>query len=53
MNIVIEMSREEASQIVINHLKTMFPGKTITGEVSGYGLPKFEVTENQPEEKGE
>ena len=50
MEIKIELTSEEITKIVIEHLQTMFPGKYITGEMNRYSNSNFNVVDKKPEE---
>ena len=48
MKIEIELTPEEITKIVIEHLQPMFPGKYIMGEI--YNNSTFIVIDKKPEE---
>ena len=48
MEIKIELTSEEITKIVIDHLQPMFPGKYIMGEI--YNNSTFIVIDKKPEE---
>ena len=50
MKIEIELTPEEITEIVIEHLQPMFPGKYITGEMNRYSNSNFNVVDKKPEE---
>ena len=50
MEIKIELTPEEITKIVIEHLQPMFPGKYITGEMNCYSESHFSVMDKKPEE---
>ena len=50
MKIEIELTPEEITEIVIEHLQPMFPGKYITGEMNCYSESHFSVMDKKPEE---
>ena len=50
MKIEIELTSEEITKIIIEHLQPMFPGKDITGEMSRYSDSHFSVMDKKPEE---
>jgi len=48
MKIEIELTSEEITNIVIEHLQPIFPGKDIMGEI--YNNSTFIVIDKKPEE---
>ena len=50
MEIKIELTSEEITKIIIDHLQPMFPGKYITGEMNCYSESHFSVIDKNPEE---
>ena len=50
MKIEIELTPEEITEIVLEHLQPMFPGKYITGEMNRYIDSHFSVIDKKPEE---
>ena len=50
MEIKIELTPEEITKIVIDHLQPMFPGKYITGEMNCYSESHFSAMDKNPEE---
>ena len=50
MKIEINLTPEEITKIIIDHLQPMFPGKYITGEMSRYSNSHFIVVDKKPEE---
>ena len=48
MKIEIELTSKEITEIVIEHLQPMFPGKYIMGEI--YNNSTFIVIDKKPEE---
>ena len=50
MKIEIELTSEEITKIIIEHLQPMFPGKDITGEMNRYNNSHFSVIDKKPEE---
>ena len=50
MKIEIELTPKEITEIVIEYLQPMFPGKYITGEMSRYSNSHFIVVDKKPEE---
>ena len=50
MKIEIELTSEEITKIIIEHLQPMFPGKDITGEMNRYSDSHFSAIDKKPEE---
>ena len=50
MKIEIELTSEEITKIIIEHLQPMFPGKLITGEMNCYSDSHFSAIDKKPEE---
>jgi len=50
MKIEIDLTSEEITKIVIEHLQPMFPSKHITGEMNRYSDSHFSVIDKKPEE---
>ena len=50
MKIEIELTLEEITKIIIEHLQPKFPGKNITGEMNCCSESHFSVMDKKPEE---
>ena len=50
MKIEIELTPKEITEIVIEYLQPMFPGKYITGKIGGYGVSHLVAIDKKPEE---